>query len=402
MVGRGEDRLPPDPGGEVAYAGGVVVLSAAHFAVLRRAVSLLYRTAHSSAYQERVDDGAEVAVRHDPGNFGVLMGYDFHLTEDGPRLLEINTNAGGALLNSLHTTSVCDSERLGRVCSDLLPMQEIKRRIVASFRQEFAHVRGHAAVLRSIAIVDENPRQQFLFREFEMFRDMFAEFGIRASICDTAELVAGSHGDLELRGDPVDLVYLRDTDFTLASDRANNLRQVYLSRRAVVTPSPREHHLLANKSRLDIFSSRQTLESLGLAAEDAAFVAEIVPETRRLAELGFDEAWRDRRRWVFKPEASFGSRGVYRGDKISRRRLGKICDEGGFLAQRRIEPGRIRVDTDDGPAVMKFDVRAYAYRDRVLLLGARIYQGQVTNFRSPGAGFSAICVARDGEVGRET
>jgi hypothetical protein len=43
---------------------------------------------------------------------------------------------------------------------------------------------------------------------------------------------------------------------------------------------------------------------------------------------------------------------------------------------------------------MKFDVRAYAYRDRVLLLGARVYEGQVTNLRSPGGGFSGICVSR--------
>jgi hypothetical protein len=43
---------------------------------------------------------------------------------------------------------------------------------------------------------------------------------------------------------------------------------------------------------------------------------------------------------------------------------------------------------------MKFDVRAYAYQGRVLLLGARIYEGQVTNLRSPGGGFSAICVSR--------
>ena len=53
------------------------------------------------------------------------------------------------------------------------------------------------------------------------------------------------------------------------------------------------------------------------------------------------------------------------------------------------------VATGDGPREMKFDVRAYAYRDRVLLLGARVYEGQVTNLRSPGGGFSAICVVRE-------
>jgi hypothetical protein len=397
MAERGEAKLSSGPVTGVPYASSVVALSAEQFAVVRRAVALLHRTAHMPAYQKRVDSGAEPAVLHDPGNCGVLMGYDFHLTEAGPRLIEINTNAGGALLNGLHSASLCDPERLGGVCSELLPMEEIQERIVASFRQEFTSARGEAAVLQSVAIADENPQQQLLFSEFEMFRDLFSEFGIRASICDTAELVAGPHGDLELRGDPVDLVYLRDTDFTLASDRVRDLRRAYLSRRAVVTPSPREHHLLGNKGRLEIFSSRPTLESLGLAAEDAAFLGEVVPETRRLAELGFDEAWQGRRQWVFKPAAAFGGRAVYRGDKISRRRFDQICAEGGFLAQRRIEPGRVQVETSEGPANMKFDVRAYAYRDRVLLLGARIYQGQVTNFRSPGGGFSAICVARDGE-----
>jgi len=31
---------------------------------------------------------------------------------------------------------------------------------------------------------------------------------------------------------------------------------------------------------------------------------------------------------------------------------------------------------DDGPREMKFDVRAYAYRGEILLLGARVYQGR--------------------------
>ena len=30
---------------------------------------------------------------------GVFFGYDFHIQSDGPRLIEINTNAGGAFLN---------------------------------------------------------------------------------------------------------------------------------------------------------------------------------------------------------------------------------------------------------------------------------------------------------------
>jgi len=55
----------------------------------------------------------------------------------------------------------------------------------------------------------------------------------------------------------------------------------------------------------------------------------------------------------------------------------------------------VSIFSTEGARTMKFDVRAYAYRDDVLLLGARVYEGQVTNLRTPGGGFSAICVIRD-------
>ena len=119
-----------------------------------------------------------------------------------------------------------------------------------------------------------------------------------------------------------------------------------------------------------------------------------MPEARLLADFDADALWKERRDWVFKPPTAFGSRAVYRGDKISRRRFEAVLRERGYVAQRRVEPGGVKVETSEGARAMKFDVRAYAYRDRVLLLGARVYQGQVTNLRSPGGGFSAICVAR--------
>jgi hypothetical protein len=111
--------------------------------------------------------------------------------------------------------------------------------------------------------------------------------------------------------------------------------------------------------------------------------------------MSFEEAWGTRREWVFKPTAAFASKAVYRGDKISKRRLKEIYAERDFVAQRRVDPGTIEVETVEGPREMKFDVRAYVYRERIFLLGARVYQGQVTNMRSPGGGFSAICVSRD-------
>jgi hypothetical protein len=380
----------------IPYAGRTVIaLEPAQFALIRRSVELIFQIAHTGAYQRHVDADAPPGLRFDPGNHAVMMGYDFHLTPDGPRLIEINTNAGGALLNGLHTAALCDPGRMACLCSDLMPVETIQARLVATFLAEFSAVRGPAARPDRIAIVDERPREQFLYREFELFAELFACAGIEARIADTSQLGRAPGGGVALPdGSAVDLVYLRDTDFRLESERAAALRDAYLAREVVVTPSPREWHLLADKRRLALFGSGAALRGLGVAAAEADLLSRVVPETLPLAELGLVEAWRTRRDWVFKPPDAFGSRAVYRGDKISRRKLDEIAACGGFLAQRRVEPGELMVETSEGPRLMKFDVRAYAYRGEVLLLGARVYQGQVTNLRSPGGGFSAICVAR--------
>jgi hypothetical protein len=382
----------------IPYAGSTVIgLDAGHFAAIQRSVRTLFALAHSREYQAALAREADEVTRHEPGNFGVFMGYDFHVTPEGPRLIEVNTNAGGALLNGLHTAALCDPVKLSCLCAELLSVEDLERELVDTFRAELAAAQRPGEperALARVAIVDDAPARQFLAPEFELFRELLARFGIEARIADTRELAPHPGGGVALGGWPVQLVYLRDTDFTLASERTRALRAAYLADRVVVTPAPREHFLLADKRRLAWFSSPERLASLGVNEEDARFLADVIPETRLLAELDAERVFRERASWVFKPAAAFGSRAVYRGDKISRKRLAEISAQPGYVAQRHTPPGRVRVETSDGPREMKFDVRAYAYQGRVLLLGARIYEGQVTNLRSPGGGFSAICVSR--------
>jgi len=386
----------------IPYAGSTVIaLEHAHFETIARTVRLLFEAAHRPAYGASLAGCAGEVTGFEPGNFGVFMGYDFHIAPEGPRLIEVNTNAGGALLNGLHTASLCDPSKLACLCTGLMPVADLERDIVATFESEHAFARAHAGKqprrLARVAIVDEAPEQQFLAAEFELFRELFARAGIEARVADTRELVAATDGagvGLDGGAWPVDLVYLRDCDFALASERARALRAAYLAREVVVTPSPREHFLLADKRRLATFSSRERMAALGLSTTDAQFLADVVPQTLPFEELGAERAWSERASWVFKPAAAFGSRAVYRGDKLTRKKLAEIAAEPGYVAQRYASPGLVRVETSEGPREMKFDVRAYAYRDRVLMLGARIYEGQVTNLRSPGGGFSAICVSR--------
>lgn len=377
----------------IPYAESLIVLEAAQFARVADAVRLLFRAAHGEPFAAAVDAGASALARHRPGNTGVFMGYDFHVTPAGPRLIEINTNAGGALLNGLRTLAVVDPERVGCLCGDLFPLRTLEQRVVDTFRREHAKARGPGAELRRVAIVDDHPEEQFLYPEFLLARDLLVRHGIAAEVADTRALARDGSGRVRLGGEPVDLVYLRDTDFLLETERTRVLRDAYLADAVVVTPSPREHHLLANKARLALFSRPERLAALGVAEDDARALAALVPETVPLADLGLEAAWRARKAFVFKPAAGYGSRAVYRGDKLTRKTLEAIFSEGSYLAQRREDPGETDVQTLDGTARMKFDVRAYAYDDEILLLGARVYRGQVTNLRTSGGGFSAICVS---------
>jgi hypothetical protein len=50
---------------------------------------------------------------------------------------------------------------------------------------------------------------------------------------------------------------------------------------------------------------------------------------------------------------------------------------------------RARVEEASGKA-LKYDIRAYTYDGEIRLLVARVYQGQTTNFRTPGGGFAPV------------
>ena len=62
---------------------------------------------------------------------------------------------------------------------------------------------------------------------------------------------------------------------------------------------------------------------------------------------------------------------------------------GDYVAQALVPPSTRRLNLDDH-AELKLDLRNYTYDGEVQLVAARLYQGQTTNFRTPGGGFAAV------------
>jgi hypothetical protein len=259
------------------------------------------------------------------------------------------------------------------------------------FAREWQAARGDQT-LRSIAIVDEDPEQQYLYPEFLLARRQFQRHGIRVHIVDPAQLVVS--GDrLEVDGEPIDLVYNRLTDFYFDDPRHAALRCAYERRLSVITPHPHAHAVFANKHNLALLSDAGALARVGATAATIEQLTRTVPATRSVR--GNDAHWWDSRKaWFFKPGSGFGSRGSYRGDKLTRRVFSEVM-AGDYVAQELVTPSERWRTAPEGRQAYKIDIRCYAYQGRVQLMAARLYQGQTTNFRTAGGGFAPVYTIAD-------
>ena len=319
---------------------------------------------------------------------GALMGYDFHLTEAGPVLIEVNTNAGGAFLNAILAKAqrVCCFEA-GLGIDPSRPKQDFDLEIVAMFESEWKHQRssGRPAV---IAIVDDEPETQHLYPELLLAKAVLEKHGFSVIIADPKTLVVSDDG-LSVDGVHIDLVYNRLVDFTLDEPDHRALRNAYLHGKVVVTPNPHVHAMFADKRNLALLSDAPLLAQAGLVAGEAKILKSAVPKTVLVTGDNADALWADRRNLFFKPARGYGSKAAYRGAKLTRKVWSQII-AGNYIAQTYAPPSFRRVERDGKTLEMKIDVRLYTYEGNVLLIAARLYQGQTTNMRTPGGGFAPV------------
>ena len=73
-----------------------VALKTADLGQMLKLLKISWKLLNSPAYRQQIAADLPESARFCPGNAAVMMGYDFHLSDQGPRLIEINTNAGGA------------------------------------------------------------------------------------------------------------------------------------------------------------------------------------------------------------------------------------------------------------------------------------------------------------------
>jgi hypothetical protein len=375
------------------FASLPVFVSRRHVERMAEIIAAVESVVASDGYRAAVLQWAPEIAAFDPGPRGAFLGYDFHLDAAGPRLIEINTNAGGALLNTV-------LGRAQRQCceamADLMPrtsgFDATESAMLEMFIAEWRLQRGNQD-LRHIAIVDDDPEHQYLFPEFLLFQQLFRRGGIEADIADPK--------DLALRGDglwhgsaKIDLVYNRLTDFSFALPQHRALRSAYLSGHVVVTPHPRAHALYADKRNLTLLTDPDRLREWGMPEATVSTLLGGVARTQRVVREAAEALWKNRRKLFFKPATGYGSKAVYRGDKLTRRVWEEVL-AGEYVAQTLVPPSERALDSEVSSA-LKLDLRNYVYGGKAQLIAARLYQGQTTNFRTPHGGFATVFYPQHG------
>ena len=126
-------------------------------------------------------------------------------------------------------------------------------------------------------------------------------------------------------------------------------------------------------------------------ADETGVTAILDWEGAHLGDPIEDLGWLCVKSWRFgavdRPAGGFGSRASYRGDKLTAKTWAQMAGTD-YVAQALVPPSQRHLGPGDEP--LKVDIRAYAYRGQVLLFAARTWQGQTTNFRTPGGGFAPV------------
>jgi hypothetical protein len=366
------------------FAALPVFVSRAHVDAMAQVIRAIETVLALPAYRAELAWAPAIA-RFDPGARGVFMGYDFHLGRDGPRLIEINTNAGGAMLNAAlgRAQRACCTE-IEALVNGPIPAAALEQEFMDMFAAEWRAC-GREGLPKRIAIVDDDPERQFLYPEFLLFAQLFRRFGVDGVVLAPEQLAFDGRTLRDTLG-PIDLVYNRLTDFSLEAPAHASIRAGYLAGAAVVTPHPRAHALYADKRNLSLLTDADRLRSWGVDPAVAQTLLQGIARTDVVCGAASDRLWTDRRKLFFKPALGYGSKAAYRGDKLTKRVWAEIL-AGDYVAQDLVPPSERRIGPESN---MKLDVRNYVYAGKVQLLAARLYQGQTTNMRTAGGGFAPV------------
>lgn len=306
-----------------------------------------------------------------------LLCFDFYVTPTGPKLIEINTNGAGypsiALLYAAH---------------HLTPEPATHSDVWENLRTMFFQEWGPQKPGDHVVIVDEDIFEQRTMFEFKTYQALFQRWGYT---CDLVPMSALAYvdGKLMAMGKQVHKIYNRCCDFYLTDPNNAILAKAVSDPNVAVSPHPSSYGLMGDKGRLVTLSDPQKLRAYGCSEATIAHMQTCLPPVQSIRDKSPEDWWSIRKACFFKPQNTYGSKAVYKGASIAKKRFEELLQED-YVVQPYFEAGTTPVIHNGATTTFKYDLRFFVYQDQVLLIGARLFQGQVTNFQVEGGGFAPI------------
>ena len=349
---------------------------------IKEAITVVEKVLHSDTFQMSL--ATSLDLKNSSG--GILSCYDFHLDEDVPRLIEINTNAGGFFLNYelLKSSTICCSHTRGQ------SIENLEERITSMFKNEFKKTTSKD--LKTVAIIDENPETQYLYPDMVICKNVLEKNGIKTFVIDSKDLQIVGETAL-YNGTTIDLVYNRLTDFYFKNEENKKFLPLLESTTTVISPNSNDYTLFADKANLLHLQNVDIYKDV-LSHNEIENLKNTLLETILVSKDSMEYLWENRKKYFFKPINGFGGRGAYNGKGLTKK-VWEYITTNNYIAQETIPANTKNKQIDGKEESFKFDIRAYTYQGEILLLGARVYQGQTTNFRTLGGGFGSVFIAEN-------
>lgn len=349
---------------------------------IKEAISVVEKVIQSNTFKKSLV--TNLNLKNSSG--GILSCYDFHLDGDVPKLIEINTNAGGFFLNYelLKSSTICCSHTKGQSTDNL------EERITSMFKSEFKKTTNKE--LSTVAIIDENPETQYLYPDMVICKNILEKNGIKAFILDSKDLEIIDATAL-YNGTTIDLIYNRLTDFYFKNEENKKFLPLLENTITAISPNPNDYALFADKANLLNLQNADIYKDV-LSQNEVDTLKKTLLETMLVSKDKEEYLWANRKKYFFKPINGFGGRGAYNGKGLTKK-VWEYISTHSYIAQETISANTKNKQIDGKEESFKFDIRAYTYQGEILLLGARVYQGQTTNFRTVGGGFGSVFIAEN-------
>lgn len=353
-------------------------------ASIKEAISVIEKVIQSDFFKKSLITSTSFNLKNSSG--GILSCYDFHLDGDVPKLIEINTNAGGFFLNYelLKSSTICCSHTKGQ------NIEKVEENIISMFKNEFKKISSKE--LKTVAIMDENPETQYLYPDMVICKNILEKNGIETFIVDSKDLQIVD-GTALYNGVNIDLVYNRLTDFYFKNEENKKFAALLESATTVISPNSNDYVLFADKANLLRLQNVDTYKDI-LSHIEIDTLKRSLLDTIMVSKDKEEYLWDNRKKYFFKPINGFGGRGAYNGKGLTKK-VWEYITTNSYIAQETIPANTKNKQIDGKEESFKFDLRAYTYQGTVLLFGARVYQGQTTNFRTLGGGFASVFIAEN-------